>query len=293
MPSAHKPIRAVLDTDTFNEVDDQFALAHLLLSPDEVQLEAVYAAPFLNSRSESPADGMEKSFEEIHRVIDLVKPATPPPVFRGSTAFLSGPAAPQSSEAVDDLIRRAMDTKHGKLHVAGIAVSTNLASALLIEPKIADRVVMVWLGGHASAWPDTNEFNLKQDLHATRVLLESSVPFIRLPCMPVTSHLLVSIPELECELAPHSRLGKYLTDIVRGYCVGEPPGYAKQIWDISASAWLMNPSWFSTMDVLALALRDDLTWGPPLSSGRIVREAYSVNRTAIFADFFAKAKKSD
>jgi len=40
--------RVVLDTDTYNEVDDQFALAHLLLAPELVRLEAVYAAPFFN-----------------------------------------------------------------------------------------------------------------------------------------------------------------------------------------------------------------------------------------------------
>ncbi len=42
--------RMVLDTDAYNEIDDQFALAHILLSPDRVQLEAIYAAPFHNSR---------------------------------------------------------------------------------------------------------------------------------------------------------------------------------------------------------------------------------------------------
>ena len=47
-------VRAVLDTDTFNEIDDQFALVQALLSPDRIRLEATYAAPFHNSRSTSP-----------------------------------------------------------------------------------------------------------------------------------------------------------------------------------------------------------------------------------------------
>ena len=58
MPETKARRRVVLDTDTYNEVDDQFALAHLLLSPDEVEIEAVYAAPFFNDRSSGPADGM-------------------------------------------------------------------------------------------------------------------------------------------------------------------------------------------------------------------------------------------
>jgi hypothetical protein len=40
----------VLDTDTYNEIDDQFALAHTLLSQEWVQLEAIYAAPLDNEK---------------------------------------------------------------------------------------------------------------------------------------------------------------------------------------------------------------------------------------------------
>ena len=57
--AASSPVRCVLDTDAFNEVDDQFALAHLLLSPDRVDLRAVYAAPFTNERAASPGIGRE------------------------------------------------------------------------------------------------------------------------------------------------------------------------------------------------------------------------------------------
>lgn len=93
IPDSVRPC-AVLDTDTFNEVDDQFALAHLLLSSTSVNLEAVYAAPFFNTRSTGPADGMEKSYEEIHRVLKLVGGEARPPVFRGSTAYLPSARTP-------------------------------------------------------------------------------------------------------------------------------------------------------------------------------------------------------
>lgn len=38
-------IRLVIDTDTKNEVDDQFAISWALRSPDRFRVEAVYAAP--------------------------------------------------------------------------------------------------------------------------------------------------------------------------------------------------------------------------------------------------------
>ena len=54
-------VRMVLDTDTYNEIDDQFALTYALLSPDKLSVEAIYAAPFHNSRSNGPGDGMKKA----------------------------------------------------------------------------------------------------------------------------------------------------------------------------------------------------------------------------------------
>ena len=42
-------IRMVLDTDTYNEVDDQFAVVHALMSPNRLSVEALYAAPFHNN----------------------------------------------------------------------------------------------------------------------------------------------------------------------------------------------------------------------------------------------------
>ena len=69
-PTGH--LRAVIDTDTFNEIDDQFALAYALLSPERMSIEAIYAAPYFNHRSTGPGDGMQKSYEEILRLLHLM-----------------------------------------------------------------------------------------------------------------------------------------------------------------------------------------------------------------------------
>jgi len=285
-PSA--PARVILDTDTFNEVDDQFALAHLLLSPDRVRFEAVYAAPFTNQRARTPGEGMERSYEEIHRVLDLVPTPHPPAVFRGSTSYLPGSCLPVRSDAVNALIERAMATGEERLYVLAIAAITNIASALLVEPRIAEKITVVWLGGHAPYWPHTREFNLWQDLHAARVLLDTEVPLVLLPCQPVTSHIVTTVAELEQQLAPGSHLGAYLTDIVRKY-EGNPPGWSKVIWDIAASAWMINPEWVKTEEAPSPLLQEDFTWGPSTGRRRI-QIAREVNRDAILSDFFAKAR---
>jgi inosine-uridine nucleoside N-ribohydrolase len=178
--------------------------------------------------------------------------------------------------------------RDGKLHVLAIGACTNVASALLLEPKIAERIVIVWLGGHAPYWDTANEFNLMQDLHASRILLEAHAPLVLVPCVPVASHLSVTVPELETHLAPFSKLGADLTAIVRAYG-NNTPGWSKVIWDIAVTAWLLMPEAGKLAEEPSPVLEGDLTWSHPPSRPKIgvVR---SLNRDAIFADFYAKAR---
>jgi len=128
-------LRMVLDTDTYNEIDDQFALVHALLSPERLQVEAVYAAPFFNERSKGPEDGMERSYEEIVRLLDLLKVSSEGYAFKGSRGYLPAADEPVESEAARDLVARALVSEE-TLYVATIGAPTNVASAILMEPKI-------------------------------------------------------------------------------------------------------------------------------------------------------------
>src|SRR5262245_66215728 len=91
------PIRMMLDTDTYNEIDDQFALVYALLSPERIACEAIYAAPFHNKRSSGPEDGMLRSYEEIGRVLERLGRAPGGLVYRGSAAWLPSRDPPVSS----------------------------------------------------------------------------------------------------------------------------------------------------------------------------------------------------
>jgi len=208
-------LNMVLDTDTFNEVDDQFALVYALRSPERLNLEAVYAAPFFNEKSEGPGDGMEKSYEEIQRVLDKmnIKPKEGF-VLKGSTRYLESLDTPCDSEAVRDLIKRAMEAIE-PLYIVAIGTITNIASAILIEPQIIEKIVVVWLGGHSLYWHDTKEFNLEQDILAARVVFDCGVPMVQIPCMNVVSHLTTTVAELERYMDGKSPIGSYLTQIVK------------------------------------------------------------------------------
>ena len=95
-PPAKRPVRMVLDTDTFNEIDDQFAVVYALISP-ELDVQAIYAAPFHNNRSSGPGDGMEKSYEEILRVLDKLGKSPEGFAFKGSTNWIKDVEKPERS----------------------------------------------------------------------------------------------------------------------------------------------------------------------------------------------------
>ena len=282
-------VSMVLDTDTYNEVDDQFALAYALLSPDRISLEAVYAAPFLNSRAKSPADGMERSYEEILRVMEKLGVSSPPPVFRGSTGYLVDETTPVDSEAARDLVARA-HAAEGVLYVVAIGAITNVASAILIDPSIIEKIVVVWLGGHSFAWKDTREFNLVQDIPAARVVFGSGAPMVQIPCMGVTTHLATTIPELEHYLKGKSSIGDYLVEIVAGY-TDESFGWSKVIWDVAAIAWLMDPAWVPTSLVHSPIVTAEGTWSFD-DSRHLIRSATYVHRDPIFTDLFRKLARA-
>ena len=145
------PVDVVLDTDTYNEVDDQFALSYLLASQDQLRVKALYAAPFFNENSTGPADGMEKSYQEILKLLGLAGcQELRDVVFRGSASYLPDEGTPVPSPAAEDLARRAMGySPEAPLYVIAIGALTNIASALLLEPAIAQRITLVCLGGNA------------------------------------------------------------------------------------------------------------------------------------------------
>ena len=98
----------VLDTDTYNEVDDQFALCYSLCSPERLNVQAVYAAPFFNDRSNGPEQGMERSYSEIVRLLDKLHREPDGFALKGSRGYLVDIDTPQDSPAARDLVERGM-----------------------------------------------------------------------------------------------------------------------------------------------------------------------------------------
>ncbi len=289
-------IRMVLDTDTYNEVDDQFAIVYALLSPEKLKVEAIYAAPFSNQRSSGPRDGMEKSYDEILRLLDRLGVAHDGFVFRGSTKYLAD--EPEKSPAACDLVKKAMASPDDDpLYVVAIGAITNVASALLIEPRIVEKIVVVWLGGNPQALPHTNEFNLQQDVRASRLIFDCGVPLVHVPCLGVASHLLTTRAELTETLAGFNPVSDFL---YQSFCEYSEKHFAraKEIWDVATIAWLLDERWAPSRLVPSPRLIGECcmeTGGElrfePGEGRHPIREVWFLWRNPVFRDLFIKLQK--
>ena len=77
-------VEMVLDTDTYNEVDDQFALAYALMSPEKLDLKAVYAAPFSSEFFDRQLKSKKERVLSLIHIwwILIIQAITRPPILR-------------------------------------------------------------------------------------------------------------------------------------------------------------------------------------------------------------------
>lgn len=289
-PKGMVPI--VMDTDTYNEIDDQFALAFALAMEDKFDLQAIYAAPFQNHHADTPALGMQRSYEEILHVLDMLdRRQYEKRTFRGSDRFLQDEHTPVESDAVRDLICRAMQRPCDKpLYVVAIAVLTNIASAILLKPEIIEHIVVVWHGGVALDWPDCRSFNAGQDIAATRVVMGSGVPMVLQPGRGVIDKLLTTGPELSHWLGGRNAFCDYMiakTEREARYFT-QRKVWSRPLFDVAALAWLLDGDGY---------MRDRIEHMPLISYDfsynvdhrrHLMRYVYDVDRDAVLNILFER-----
>lgn len=283
-------VDVVIDTDAYNEIDDQFAIAYLIRSTEKLNTKALYAAPFYNENSTDPFDGMKKSYEEIKKILHLLEADLP--VYEGSCDYLKDEYTPVISEAATDLVNRAKNyTPENPLYVVAIGAITNIASALLIDPSIAENIVISWLGGHSYEYCNTHEFNMYQDVAASRVVMQSGVPLVQLPCQGVVSGFSISKPELEYWLKGKNKISDYLCEYTieaaESYAKGKP--WTRVVWDVTAVAWLLNDGdKFMNSRIVNTRLSDYNNQYEPPCKDHMLRYVYYIKRDELMNDMIAK-----
>lgn len=249
---------------------------------------------------ETPAQGMEKSYNEINLIFEKLGLNPDGQVFRGSQGFLSSLQQPLRSPAVENLIERALSNDSQLLYVVAIGCLTNIVSALLLAPEISERIVVVWTAGYPthSRRANNHAMNLHQDLLASRFLFDCGVALVYLPGFQVGAQLRLSLPEMEYWVRGKGAIGDYLywlythNPIHAQRGITDHFGRSWVIWDMITIAWLLNPDWVPSELLSAPVLREDTGWEQAATERHLIREAYNVDRDAIFRDFFYKLERA-
>lgn len=289
----NKRVRVIVDTDCKNEADDQFALAHHLMTP-RFDVRGIVAAHFDgNCRQYGRGNTEQASYDEIVKVMKLMGVEGEFPVYHGVTLPLEDASTPGQAEGVNFIVREALREDDRPLYIACQGTLTNVASALLLRPEIAGRMTVIWVGG--GNYPAGGvEFNLSMDIMAANVVFSSKVPLWQLP-MGIYKEFAVSLAELEWKVAPCGEIGNYLFQQL----VDTNVEFAKEsrIWphgevwglgDQASIAVLMEElERVSYKMVQAPTILSDMSYSFE-NQNRPIRVYHTVDSRMVLEDFFAK-----
>lgn len=277
-------INIILDTDTYNECDDQFALSYLIKSKDLFNIEAITVAPYSHTKRDVKVrDGQELSYNEILKICNWLNFDTDNKVFKGSMDYIQN-GYDEKNDAVNKIIEIAL--KNNKTYILGIGAITNIALAIKKEPKIVNKIEIIWLGGNELGYEDNLEYNFRQDVEAVKIVFESKVKLTILPCRNIVSELRIDINTLKKYLENKSELCNYL--IERFY----NDGYhgiqeSRVIWDIAVIAYMINKNWFETKQISCPNIRKYTSY-EVTDNRHNITFVTKLDRNKIYEDLFNK-----
>lgn len=184
--------RAIIDGDMAAEIDDQYAFAYCMGS-DKIDLLSASVSAFYEPPKNVDTEAvMLRGYEEARLVLrecGISEDETP--VFKGAVSQITANPnyAPSDSPAARNIIRAALSSDE-LLYVIVTGPCTNVVSACLIEPKIMDRICVVWVGGQCVPLREGlgfHEWNLFADYKAGQMLMDMDVALVLIPCDPVGS----------------------------------------------------------------------------------------------------------
>lgn len=280
----NKKINVILDTDTYNECDDQFALSYLIKNKNLFNIEAITIAPYSHAtRNVSVIEGQELSYNEVIKISKWLNFDTKNKVFKGSMDYLQN-GYYENNPAVDKIIEVSL--KNDKTYILAIGAITNIALAIEKEPSIIDKIEVIWLGGNELGYANNMEYNFRQDIKAVKVVFDSKVNLTILPCNNVISKLKIDINTLKEKLGNKSELCNYLID--RFYNDGYHGIQEERvIWDISVIAYMINKDWFKLKEISCPIINEDSSYSLTGTNHKI-KIVTDINREEIYKDLFRK-----
>ena len=279
-------INVILDTDTYNEADDQFALSYLLKSQDMFNIEAITTAPYSHKNNGiTVKEGQDLSYNEVLKICNLLNFNFENKVFKGSIDYIQN-GYDDENDAVNKIIEIAL--KNDITYVLGIGAITNIALAIKKEPKIINKIEIIWLGGNDISYKDNMEYNFRQDVEAVKIVFNSNAKLTVLPCKNVVSTLKIDISTLKNNLTQN----KFNNYLIERFCNDSYHPYKEErvIWDISVIAYMINKKWFKTKRVSTPFINDDTSYKMTNVKNKIIFVT-KLNRNKIYSDLFKKLGK--
>ena len=281
---AHK-VRVILNTDAKNEADDQYAIVHAILTP-LFELHGIIPAHFGDRRGPG---SLQASHEEVLKLLELMNLTGRIPIRVGAPGMLPDEQTPVPSEGSALIIEEALKDDPRPLHIAFLGPLTDMASALLERPAIAERNLrVVWIGGQD--WPVGGwEYNLSNNVAAANVVFRSKVELWQIPST-IYKRMAVSYAELGEKVYDQGPLGKYLVEQLvewnRKYphdghiehrSLGDSPAIGVMMYpECGWSEWRPAPEFNAAMNYLHTG------------QNRPIRVYHAVDQRFILEDFFAK-----
>jgi inosine-uridine nucleoside N-ribohydrolase len=285
--------RVILNTDAKNEADDQYAIVHALLSPS-LDMRGIIPAHFglRPGRSET---SMEDSRAEVDLILSYMQLSDSVRVENGAAHALPDLTTPVPSPGANLIIEEALRDEADPLYIAFLGPLTDMASALLIEPRIAERnVTVVWIGGPPydgstpAYWP---EFNLSNDVIAANIVFGSKLAVWQ---VPMSTYVMVAVTyaELEEKVAPCGELGAYLGHQLIEWNerhMNQPMEY-RSLGDSPAVGLMINPFCGRFAERPAPGFAYDCTYDLTVAH-RPIRVYDTIDARFILEDFFAKLRR--
>ncbi len=306
-PPAGPRYRLISDNDYSGDPDGLYQLVHHLLSPS-VDIRAVIGSHLAPGDPFDPSTQQAtNAYRQILQILRLMRLTGRVSAYQGSNAALIDARTPQRSAGAQAIVAEAMrsDSRLPLFATFGAGL-TELASAYLIEPRIAQRLTAVWIGG--PEYPDLGvppppgstgiEYNLRIDVTAAQVVFDSPIPLWQVP-RNAYRQALVSMTELITQVRPAGRIGNHLYErlidifeLATGgglnmgetYILGDNP---LVLLTALQSSFEADPSSSRYVTRFAPRINDDGTY-TPRESGRQIRVYTDLDVRLMFSDLFAK-----
>ncbi len=274
----------VITTDCGADMDDQWAIAHASLAP-ELKLVAV-----IGNFAPKPHNlASEQTTACAHRVLQVVRQERKIGVYRGADRSLPNRSLPVGNAGVRAIIRLARNhSRQNRLMVLGLGPVTDIASALLIDPQLENRIEVVALA--FDNYPEGGDgWNVRNDVNAWKILLDSQTPITAASGTVALKYLNLTRGESKAMMWGLGRSGKYLAALHAAWLARYEKEFALEtggkdrwpVWDEALIAVLLGLSQDRSRP--RPKLNSDATFAfPNRTSSAPFRWVISIDRKGLF-----------